>query len=177
MSEDIKETPIGTNRIGTQRMTPGGAATPAFPSTLSALHDAGYKPSLIVAEEINGLGYTELVTDASGMPVRTADGRNYAAVRKHWNSREEWKTIYAALVEDGFEIPRHLRAYGGEDGNESAVDFPIDNAIVLRRQSLFNPSTEATNALLEATDLLTSEQLEEYEARYAKMYGEDTVHE
>lgn len=141
--------------------------------TQEVLVQLGYDPGSIAYDDISGLGYYS-ITNADGSIARDASGDPVVTLTP-WPSEAVWQNVRAALDADGYFIPRHLRAYAPapSEQEETGFEYPIDAVILLRRLNVTEPTSATHSDLLRAESMLTPEQFDEYETRYARMYGED----
>ena len=119
---------------------------------------------------MSGLGYYSIAKKADGSMVRHPSGHAVVTLTP-WPSRAVWQNVRAALDADGYEIPMHLREYA--PAPQSDAEYPIDAVILLRRLNVTEPTSTTRSDLKRAESMLTPEQFDEYETRYARMYGED----
>ena len=142
--------------------------------TQEVLVQLGYDPGSIAYDGMGGVGYYSITKNADGSTARNAAGHVVVTLTP-WPSRAVWHNVRAALDADGYFIPRHLRAYAPapSEQEESGVEYPIDAVILLRRLNVTEPTSTTHSDLKKAESMLTPEQLDEYETRYARMYGED----
>ncbi len=144
--------------------------------TQEVLVQLGYDPGSIAYGDISGIGYYSITNNADGSIARDVSGYP-APILTPWPSKAVWHSVRAALDADGYEIPRHLRAYVPAPQSDAepqpSVEYPIDAVILLRRLNVTEPTSTTRSNLKRAESMLTPEQFDEYETRYARMYGED----
>ncbi len=125
---------------------------------------------------MSGLGYYSIAKNADGSMARHPSGHAVVTLTP-WPSEVVWVNVRRALEADGYFIPRHLRAYMPAPQSDTEpqpnVEYPIDAVILLRRLNATEPTSTTHSDLKQAESMLTPEQLDEYHARYARMYGED----
>ena len=140
------------------------------PLTQAQFKRLGIDPGRVTRDGISAAGYELIQMDADGK--RRLDHSGGMIVAKHeWPTREDWMLVRAAMVGDGLK-------WSGEDETiaEDPGLYPVDRAILLRRQIFSDPTTQRIVDLKNLRDSFSAAQLDEYETRYAKMYGEDDVH-
>ena len=144
--------------------------------TKEVLVQLGYDPGSIAYDDMSGLGYYSIARNADGSMARHPSGHAVVTLTP-WPSKAVWHNVRAALDADGYEIPRHLRAYAPAPQSDAepqpSVEYPIDAVILLRRLNVTEPTSTTRSDLKRAESMLTPEQFDEYETRYARMYGED----
>ena len=149
---------------------------PAVNATITreVLVQLGYDPGSVAYDDMSGLGYYSIAKNADGSMARHPSGHAVVTLTP-WPSRAVWHNVRAALDADGYEIPRHLREYepAPSEQEEPNVEYPIDAVILLRRLNVTEPTSTTRSDLKRAESMLTPEQFDEYETRYARMYGED----
>lgn len=138
--------------------------------TQEVLARLGYDPGSIAYDDMSELGYYSIAKNADGSMARHPSGHVVVTLTP-WPSRAVWHDVRAALDADGYEIPRHLRGYA--PAPQSDAEYPIDAVILLRRLNVTEPTSTTRSDLKRAESMLTPEQFDEYETRYARMYGED----
>ena len=140
--------------------------------TQEVLVQLGYDPGSIAYDDMSGLGYYSIAKNADGSMVRHPSGHAVVTLTP-WPSKAVWQNVRAALDAEGYEIPRHLREYVPAPEPQPSVEYPIDAVILLRRLNATEPTSATRSDLKRAESMLTPEQFDEYETRYARMYGED----
>ena len=142
--------------------------------TREALVQLGYDPGSIAYDDMSGLGYYSIAKNADGSMARQPSGHAVVTLTP-WPSKAVWHNVRAALDADGYFIPNHLRKYvpGQRPEHKPDAEYPIDAVILLRRLNVTEPTSTTHSDLMRAESMLTPEQFDEYETRYARMYGED----
>ena len=142
--------------------------------TQEVLVQLGYDPGSIAYDGMSGAGYYSIARNADGSMARHPSGHVEVTLTP-WPSETVWQNVRAALDADGYFIPNHLRKYVPGQRPEPKPDtaYPIDAVILLRRLNVTEPTSTTRSDLKRAESMLTPEQFDEYETRYARMYGED----
>ena len=148
-------------------------------------------PNRVVKNSFDNYGYEEFVTDSEGRKELDAATGTARTIKRMWPSRA-FGAVALSLdaLSTGTSKVTGIMAGStghpidklGEGGKVTASDiypnqYPVDVAILLLRVFVDNPTTENRNDYIDARTGLTPELLDEHDARYARMYGKDTIQE
>lgn len=137
-----------------------------------AFKDLGVDPKLVLADSVSSSGFSLVLTDVRGKRLWSPDKKTMLSQSSPWRSAADWASVRDAMLADGLG---HAKRRGNTEA-PALNSYPVDEAILLRRLDATKPTPASGAALQVAEDKLTTAQLDEYETRYAKMYGEDAVH-
>lgn len=134
-----------------------------YPRTVELLKREGIDPSLLTVNGINQNSYLQIVLDADGNKVLNENG-NIAAVQRAWPRPGLGEEVMNAMIEDirakePFQVKR-------EDGDQA---YPIDRVVLLRRRYDMDPTEENAKAWLDAENLLSPSEFDDYMDLYRKV--------
>ena len=148
-------------------------------------------PHKVLKNSFDNYGYEEFVTDADGKKQIDRVSGTARTIKRMWPSGA-FGTVALSLDALSTGTSKvagimagstgHLIDKLSEGGKVTASDiypnqYPADAAILLLRVFVDNPTTENRNNYIDARTGLTPELLDEHDARYARMYGKDTMQE